>query len=206
MEIVGPYQLNKFLFDELNDKLRAIEMYTYDETDLTDARVTIFGYKDFALPYAGTFTVGGYKTSDLVAHHVGAPGHTYAGKGIRVPSGLSAVVYLEDSFAGTSLTLNGPITRDFTDTNTNFNGKIASLRVFLTGKEEYAVTATWVQIPYSSWLSLVSIPKQLITNPEDSTGELYDQLVTSLETYGFDWEKEDGSTQKVSGSEATSLA
>ena len=94
--------MNKFNFEEINDKIKAIELSTYDETDMDDARVSIFGTTSYALPYGGTFTRGDYLTSDLEAHHVGAPGHTFDGKGIRVPAGLTAEVYSSDSFEGTS--------------------------------------------------------------------------------------------------------
>ena len=57
--------MNKFNFEEINDKIKAIELYTYDETDMDDARVSIFGTNIYSLPYGGTFTRGDYLTSDL---------------------------------------------------------------------------------------------------------------------------------------------
>ena len=133
-------------------------MFTYDETDMDDARVSIFGTTKYALPYGGTFTRGDYSTSDLLAHHVAGPGQTWDGKGIRVPSGLVAEVFSEDSFGGTSQKLTGPTTKD------SMSGQIASLRVYPT--DYFEISATWIKIPYSPFLTLASISKQLITNPE----------------------------------------
>ena len=64
-EVVGPYTINKLEFYTLNDLVLSIQLYNYDETDLDQARVTLFGRHSYALPYAGTFLVGDYNLADL---------------------------------------------------------------------------------------------------------------------------------------------
>ena len=63
--MVGPYTINKLEFYTLNDLVLSIQLYNYDETDLDQARVTLFGRHSYALPYAGTFLVGDYNLADL---------------------------------------------------------------------------------------------------------------------------------------------
>lgn len=80
--------------------MKYIELYDYDESDLSDARVSIFGNANSNLdvPYGGTFPVGYYTSADLYANHVGLPGTEFAARGIRVPAGLTAQIFLEDYF------------------------------------------------------------------------------------------------------------
>lgn len=137
-EVVGPYNLNEL--DIANNKMDNMQCWTYDETDLTDARVSLFGKADFACPYCGVFKQGTYSTAQLSSGHIQGPGLTYACKGIIIPDGLSAILYTGDSQTGGSLELHGPASIDLS-AYPAFYDNCASLEVIET--PPFSVKGYW---------------------------------------------------------------
>ena len=58
IEVVGPYNINDL--NDMDNTISTYQSWTYDETDMSDARVSLFGQDDYACPYCGVFTVGTY--------------------------------------------------------------------------------------------------------------------------------------------------
>ena len=114
-DVVGPYNINDL--DEMDNTISNLVTNPYDESDLTDARVQLFGKADYACPYCGVFAVGEYLTADLYSNHIGNPGTTYAAKGIKVPSRMTARVYPQDNYGGQEFVFDGPVTLQFADDN-----------------------------------------------------------------------------------------
>lgn len=96
--MVGPYQLDALDFEEFNDKMKCVKLYEYDESDLSDARVTVYGKPNFAGPYGGTLPTGAYTSADLLSNHIDLPGNEFSARGLRVPAGLTAQMFIEDYF------------------------------------------------------------------------------------------------------------
>ena len=64
-DVVGPYNINDLSYESFNEKIVCMKIYSYDERDLSQARVTLYARHNFALPYSGTFLVGQYNLLDL---------------------------------------------------------------------------------------------------------------------------------------------
>ena len=140
-EVVGPYTINKLEQVTINDKVLCIKLYQYDESDLDQARVTIFGRHNYALPYAGTFVVGDYNLDDLKANHIDAPGTTNSAKSMRIPAGLSVYLYKNDHQVGDSILINGPKTIDFSKEHTDYDGNISSIKIIKTA--DFSISGSW---------------------------------------------------------------
>lgn len=113
LQFVGPYNLPSF-DDFDSDKFRAT-FEKYDENNIEEAVVSIFGKKNFKIPFGGIFKKGKYTSDQLVENHIGTPGNMYPARSIRVPEGLSVRLFTEDNFLGESLTIEGPASLNLAD-------------------------------------------------------------------------------------------
>ena len=152
--------------------MRGVELYDYDESNLNDARVMIFGNENFALPFSGTFTRGEYTTADLEANHIGAPGNSFAAQSIKVPDGLIAYLYKEDQFEGDELVLTGPITVDFNDEHKDFKQNVGSLKVTRVIEGGFELTGRWDNYGSSPNEYTLTFNQDLYTGSTEAKSEL----------------------------------